>query len=71
MSVSRAKSQLANEVKRAKRTKDPSAPSKVAAARAALAEAKLEAVVREVVDAAPELGPATRERLAVLLRGSS
>jgi hypothetical protein len=42
-------------------------PDEIEAARAALAAAKIEKYIREVVDAAPPLTTEQRERLALLL----
>jgi hypothetical protein len=69
MSVSRTRSRLANEVKRAKRTGQPveSFPA-VQAARGELAEAKIAAYITAVVSAAPPLSAQQRDRLATLLK---
>lgn len=52
----------------AARRRDPAA---IEAARRDLAEAKLAAYIRRVVDDAPDLGPEVRDRLALLLRGTA
>ena len=44
-------------------------PQSEHSARCALAEAKLADYIRKTVDAAPPLDAATRDRLALLLRG--
>lgn len=67
--VAVAKSRLANESKRAKR--DPAVgKGPLLDARRALAAAKLEAYIAQVVTSAPELTPEQAARLASLLRGT-
>ncbi len=70
-SITLARSHLANEVKRAKRTADPESRARVTAAREQLIAAKLEAHIAAVVAGACELSPEVRSRLATLLRGVS
>lgn len=71
MSVSKARSDLANEVKKIKKVGgDPSAPS-VQDARRVLAAEKLAAAIRQTVESAPELTPAMKDRLAALLKGGA
>ncbi len=71
MSVTVARSVLANEVKRAKRKADPESEARVADACRELAAAKLEAYIRAAVAAAPPLTSEMRDRLTVLLRDVS
>lgn len=63
--VTKARSVLANAVKRERCTDDPG-PA-VVDARRALAAAKLEAYIRHVVATAPALSKEQRDRLALLL----
>ncbi len=71
MSVTGARSVLANEVKRAKRKTDPESEARVADARRELAAAKLEAYIADVLASAPPLTPEQTARLTHLLRGAS
>jgi len=66
--VAFAHSRVANLAKKAK--KDPAAKAPLEQARRDLAAAKLAAYIAEVVEAAPSLDAATRDRLALLLRGA-
>jgi hypothetical protein len=66
VSVASRKARLAGLVAH----RDPADPD-IEAARAELAEAKLEQRIREVVDGWPPLTPAQRERLALLLHPGS
>ncbi len=70
MSVTGARSILANEVKRAKRTTDPASQARVADARRELAAAKLEAYIKAVVAACPPLSEDQKQRLRLLLRAT-
>lgn len=56
---------------RRRRPDDPEAAALVENARVEYAAAKAEAYIRELVDNAPQLPAATRDRLAVLLRGAA
>lgn len=72
MSVVRAKSKLANEVKAAKRRNESAGSSeRVRAARRELAEAKLVEYITRTVAEAPDLDLEARERLSMLLRGQA
>ena len=64
--VFRARSRVANEIRRAKRRQDPADQVRVADARRALAEAKLESYIRSIVASAPELTQQQCDRLAAL-----
>lgn len=68
MSVLKARSRLANEVKRARRAGDQDS-SAVNDARRELAEAKLAAYIEQVLADCPPLSPEVRSKLAVLLKG--
>jgi hypothetical protein len=70
VSVTRTRSRLANEVKRAKRDQDDQSEERVADARRELAVAKLEAYIAAVVAAAPPLSEDQKQRLALLLRAT-
>lgn len=48
-------------------TRDHRPPEQIEAARAELAEAVAEDIIRKLVDSAPPLSPAARSKLAVLL----
>lgn len=65
--VAVAKSRLAVEAKRAKRSGLPQSDQRVRDAQRDLAAAKLEAFIRDVVKAAPELTVEQRLRLQALL----
>jgi len=66
MSVSKARSRVANEVKKCKASgSDPQSP-RVQDARRDLAEAKLQAYIERTVASGPPLSPEQRDRLAVL-----
>ena len=71
MSVVKARAQLGNAVKAAKRNPESAVASKrVADARQNLASAKLDAHVRTLVESAPKLTPAQRDALSIIVRGS-
>ncbi len=68
MSVYKARSRVANEVKKCKASgSDPQSPQ-VQDARRDLAEAKLQAYIERMVASGPQLSPEQRDRLAVLLQ---
>jgi hypothetical protein len=68
MSVYKARSRVANEVKKCKASgSDPQSPQ-VQDARRDLAEAKLQAYIERTVASAPKLSPEQRDRLAILLQ---
>ncbi len=68
MSVTKARSRLANHSKAAKRLPSTAAADRVVEARRDLAAAKLEAYIKAVVEAAPPLTADVLDRLALLLR---
>jgi hypothetical protein len=67
MNVAQAKSRLAVQAKRAKRTGDVASDERVADARRELAVAKLEAYIEAVVANAPEFSTEQRTRLQALI----
>ncbi len=67
MSVAKARSRVAVEVKKHKREGSSSPSKSVEDAPQALAEAKLAAYIQRVVDEAPLLSADARQRLAALL----
>ena len=71
MSVARARSRLANEVKRAKRKPEPTSTERLSEARRDLAAAKLDAYISAVVAQAGPLTPEQKAKLVVLLQGPS
>ena len=68
MSITLARSHLANEVKRSKRMPDPDSQARVADARRELIAAKLEAHIRAVVASSPPLTEEQKLQLSTLLR---
>ena len=71
LSVAEAKALLGVTSKRAKRDRSPATCAAATEARRALAAAKLEAHISEVLAASLPLTPDDRARLAMLLRGTS
>ena len=69
--MSKARSQLANEVKKIKKAGGDPSSSSVQDARRVLAAEKLTAAIRQTVESAPELTPAMMDRLAALLTGGA
>ena len=67
MSVSRARSRVANEIKKAKKAGGDAATQAVQDARRLLAEENLKAYIARVVASAPPLTPDQRDRIAQLL----
>lgn len=70
MSVVKARSRVAVEVKKQKREGAPDPSPGVLDARRALAEEKIREFVERTVASAPPLTPDQRDRLALLLRGA-
>lgn len=68
MSVAKARSRVAVEVKRQKRTGASSPSESVQSAQRVLAEEKIKAYIERTIAVAPELTPEQRDRLALLLR---
>jgi len=69
VSVAKARSRVAVEVKKQKRIGGSSPADSVQAARRLLAEEKIKAYIERTVAAAPELTVDQRRRLALLLHG--
>jgi hypothetical protein len=67
--ITNARSKLANAVKRSRRMPDPD-PAAIAEARAALAAAKLEKYVAEVISTAPLLSQDQVRRITALFQGA-
>ena len=67
MSVAKARSRVAVEVKRSKKVGEDASADAVQAARAILAEENIKAFIERTVSAAPPLSPEQRARLAQLL----
>lgn len=68
--VTAARSALATEVRRSKRTGSPDAATAVAQAKRRLVEANIAAYIERAVADAPPLTPEQRGRLAALLGGA-
>ncbi len=71
MSVAKARSRVAVEVKKQKRDGGTDSSESVRTARRDLAEEKIKANIERTVASAPELTPEQCDRLARLLRGAS
>ena len=69
MSVSKARSRLAHEAKRAKRHPSDETAERIEAARRDLAAEKLEEYIKRVVALSPPLTPEQKARLSILIRG--
>lgn len=69
MSVAKARSRVAVEVKKQKRAGASDSCESVRSARRDLAAEKIKAYIERTVAAAPELTLEQRDRLALLLRG--
>ena len=70
MSVPKARSRVAVEVKKHKRDGRPDSSAAVRDAQRVLAEEKIKAYVERALAAAPALTPEQRDRLSLLLRGA-
>lgn len=69
VSVNKARSHLANEIKKNRRAGRPLGAGSVQDARRALAEEKIKAYVERTVASAPSLSQAAKDRLTVLVGG--
>lgn len=71
VSINKARSRVANEIKKTKKAGGDLRCAAVQDARRALAEEKIKTCIERTVAAAPPLTNEQRDRLALLLRGAS